>query len=1213
MLGLDEWLIDKTIQWTFDDLFLIQYPLAVLGVICWILIYAVTNAFEMTFFRSINTVIPVDLTQVCLFGLAGPGFIFIAKNLMKPLFCVDTVGDCGAADVSATIVSGTTECVLDKYEWMYQENGTYYDTSVTKVLMAHRDIACWSERHMTYLSISLSALCVFMPTATLTKAQFYLPSENIRFVYYFQRIEVGIKGVMVYLALSYKTYSVLALILLILSSCVICLVVRVMQPSNFGHINRLKYMIHICSIYMCLTCLGAIAFDNRDRWLHAGIVACGWVAIWIGYTVLEKTVYRFEKQYLQQDVTPETIIRAEAEIKELQESVTTPLTVCGKRVSWGTHADILRLLQIARHDNSEIKKLAFESMSVLAYLDQLTKKSSFSAYTASTCMEIFCKAIDQDEDPELRAWAIRILKTFLQQERYVVELAELLDTDLKIAEPMAGIIAHGTQLTAQIDAGICLAEVCAIDSNQLKWVVPLLPILNEWILTGPLVAQHLALDMLSMLASRFDHAHTIVMNNCIPAIFELFSAIDETATSAADLQENPSSGFRKGFVQPSNISHVAHQLPRNVMQDFAAQFRNSRSLLAAMGEIVVNNPGAEEKEDETPARITTEDFVAWMESGIPLNEAIKAKIIDGSIEGVDKQEPAEDEATETPTDNVSQPQIEQLFSLVESKSTVQDESQVASFLSDLGLGERGEIEQVLTSSGLRPKGISEMSSSDEAILPARFAEWLRLGEKQDGIAKRTIEKCFAGAEEDTLTDEMIDELFQYMDEEGAGTVEISAIAAFLEHEGVGSKEDIYQLIKKEMVGRAVTDIMVQLSAKHISTMKNEMVRSVLSIVMECSAGMSGLARQKMIENNVFGIIKWALQGESPTALREVALQGLHALLGDCFSLDDVLADPEFKGYYADCLQLIEETKASVERNIAKRKAEKAAANNKGKKSSKKKKANAASDEVGEAPDGPDTEKPVLVFEHLTEVQRRKVHLVAQFGNLDHASSGSPDNRIVEVKPEQNDKEFLKKHNGTPRKRLQSFGPVVADEPAKIALPEPPKQEEESKHTKKRRWKRGGKRKKRPEPPPVVVEAPGVDPWAEEHYDKNREMLAEAGVVELLCEVVADQNQEPRVIFYALDAVLLLTSHEVIPPPQMDRVYDACCGTLYHADIGVAVMAGFNLAAIIDQKPGLFAEPDTPMQKFRHAGRMIILQLRFIDGVGHAGLDAALQRSRTALR
>jgi hypothetical protein len=1212
MLGLDEWLIDQTVRWTFDDLFLIQYPLAVLGVIGWILIYAVTNSFEMTFFRSINTVIPVDLTQVCLFGLAGPGFIFITKNLMKPLFCVSTVGDCG-----------TLDCIKPKYQWMYEENATHYNTTVTEVLMAHRDIPCWSERHMTYMSISLSALCVFMPTATLTKAQFYLPSENIRFVYYFQRIEVAMKGVMVYLALSYKTYSVLALILLIFSSFVICVVVRVMQPSNFGHINRLKYLIHACSVFMCLSCLWAIAVDNKDRVLHAVILFVGWVLCFVGYTVLEKTIYRFEKQYLQQEITPAAITRVTEEIKVLQERVTSPLTIFGKRVSWGTHADILQLLQIAKHDNMQIRKLAFESMSVLAYLDQLTKKSSFSAYTASTCIEIFCKAIDQEEDAEVRAWAIRILKTFLQQDRYVAEMAELLDNDkengLKIAEAMASIMIHGTQLTAQIDAGICLAEVCAIDSNQLKWVVPLLPILNEWILTGSIVAQHLALDLVSMLASRFDHAHTIVTNNCIPAIFELFSAIDETATSAADLKENPSSGFRKGYVQPTNISHVAHQLPRNVMRDFAAQFRNSRGLLAALGEIVVANPGAEDTTNDEPALITQDDFSAWMEAGHTLAEQIKVKISEGTLSGVDPTAPVEGEAAaETPSDNITQAQLEQLFTIVCAKGSAQDEGQIAGRLSELGLGDRGEIEQALKESGLRPKGISEMSSSDESILPARFAEWLRLGEKQDGIAKTTIQKCFAGAESDHLSDEMIDELFQYLDEEGAGFLTIDTIAMFLEAEGVGSKDDVYDLVKNEMVGRAVTDIMVQLSAKHVSTMKNEMVRSVLNIVMECGHGMSGLARQKMIEHNVLGIMRWALQGEAPTLLREVALQGLHALLGDCFCMDDVMADPEYKGYYADCLQLIDETKSSVERNIAKRKAEQAAAKQGNKKQSKKKKKKKKGDateeeQVEQLPAGPDTDKPVLVFEHLTAQQRRKVHLVAQFGNLEHISSGPSEARIVEVKPVQSDAEFLKQHAGTPRKRLQSFGPAVVEAPTKIEEPSPPKQEEQPKHTKKRRWKRGGKRKKRPEPPPVVVEAPGVDPWAQEHYDTNREMLAEAGVAELLCDVIADNNLESRVTFYALDAVLLLIEHEAVPAPQIQRVFDLCCNTLHHNDIGVAVMAGFNLGGIIESKKHLFEEPATAMARFRRAARMIILQLRFVDGVRREGLDAALQRSRNALR
>ena len=78
------------------------------------------------------------------------------------------------------------------------------------------------------------------------------------------------------------------------------------------------------------------------------------------------------------------------------------------------------------------------------------------------------------------------------------------------------------------------------------------------------------------------------------------------------------------------------------------------------------------------------------------------------------------------------------------------------------------------------------------------------------------------------------------------------------------------------------------------------------------------------------------------------------MLGDCFSLTDVLADPEFAGYYADCLQLAEEAVTSAE------------------------------------------SRPVLKFESLTALQRRKVHTVANFAKLYHRSSGPPEARVVTV-------------------------------------------------------------------------------------------------------------------------------------------------------------------------------------------------------------------------
>ena len=408
-------------------------------------------------------------------------------------------------------------------------------------------------------------------------------------------------------------------------------------------------------------------------------------------------------------------------------------------------------------------------------------------------------------------------------------------------------------------------------------------------------------------------------------------------------------------------------------------------------------------------------------------------------------------------------------------------------------------------------------------------------------------------------------------QENTGSVTMDGIAAFLETEKVAhskrdggakpggesrgdsemcrTKQQLYKVLKEEMVGREVTDTLVQLSANHIETMKNEMVQFVLHIVMECGGGMSGLGREKMIEDGVLDIILWSFKGDIPAHLQVVALQGLHALLGDCFSLEDVMADAEFKGFYADCLQLVDETAAAVKK--VQTAAMAAAGGKKGKKSKKSKKGQnngAVEPEVN-------TDKPVLVFENLTAIQRRKVHMVAKFANLEHASSGPPNARIVTVSPAQSDKEFLSRQSGEKMTRFNSVVSKSVDE-------EPPEEPEPETKKRKGRFRFGRKKVKAAPKAPPRIEEPGVDPWAQEFYDSNRQKLLELGVVKMLCDVIQDQTREAEVTFNALEDLFELAKHNCCSPFEQSVVFSVCAETLEHADIGVAVLAAFNLAAIV---------------------------------------------------
>lgn len=66
--------------------------------------------------------------------------------------------------------------------------------------------------------------------------------------------------------------------------------------------------------------------------------------------------------------------------------------------------------------------------------------------------------------------------------------------------------------------------------------------------------------------------------------------------------------------------------------------------------------------------------------------------------------------------------------------------------------------------------------------------------------------------------------------------------------------------------------------------------------------MSGLGRQQIIQSANGGVFRIINQGlKDPDAeLCVTALQALHALLGNRFSLEDIMADSDFEGFYAEC-------------------------------------------------------------------------------------------------------------------------------------------------------------------------------------------------------------------------------------------------------------------------------------------------------------------------
>ena len=529
------------IGWMLDNLFIVQYPMALIGVLVWSLVFSVSQAAAIVYRKPVEGFL--KKAQLAIFVLSGPGYLFIIKNLMKPLFCIPVLDAMGEA----------TDLL---------------------VVSAEKELTCWSERHLTYCTMSLFALCIFCPSATLTSAVKFSDGEDIRYVYLYLRLELLLKGSMVFLALANQKNELTALTFLIMGSCTITFIVYLMHPSNLRHINHLKYLIHACSIWMCLTCMWAIQTDNREWKVHVAGILVGWFCCVVVHIAVEIRADR--QNFFKRVADDEMVNECNGEMTFLQDEIVAGDHICGQQFHWMTHAHILRLLEFAQHEHVLISRKSFETLAGLSYLDQMTKDEAFFAFAPSTAMEIMCSAISRSRDDGVRSFAIRTLKTFLQEERYAAETAVLLSGGMDIAEPIVAVInSSSSSLSPKLDAGICLLAMCGIDSNQLKWIVKLLPTLNEWMLTGPLVAQHLALELIAYLSSRFDFSEYIVANKSLSAMFELFSAIDEASSDgAAALKENKENGFRKGFKQPASFMNLAHQLPKSVIHDFSSQFAN---------------------------------------------------------------------------------------------------------------------------------------------------------------------------------------------------------------------------------------------------------------------------------------------------------------------------------------------------------------------------------------------------------------------------------------------------------------------------------------------------------------------------------------------------------------------------------------------------------------------------------------------------------------
>eukprot|EP01052_Picozoa_sp_SAG31_P002934 SAG31_NODE_107_length_24865_cov_17.973593_3_plen_732_part_00 len=710
----------------------------------------------------------------------------------------------------------------------------------------------------------------------------------------FLRIELLLKGMMTFFALANQKNPIVALSSLILGSIAIVNVVSLMHPSNLPHINRLKYFVHACSSWMCLTCIWAVHpnVDNKDWKLHALVVMSGWLVC--GAVLIACEIYASKTDIFKKEATKEIVGKCTNEITELHRHIVKGDIKCGRTFNWVTHSYILKLIKYAEHPHVQVSRKSFDSLAALSYLDQMTTKDAFFAYTPTTSAATICKAIGHNTDDSVQNFAIRTLKTFMQEERCVAEVTELINDDEKVVRQIVNTIqSHTAVESTKLDAAICLLAVCTMDSNQLKSVVELLPTLNEWITTGSLVMQHLSLEIIARMSCRFDIVSHIIVRKSVEKAFELFSAVEQASSNDADLEDNLENGFRIGCRQPGNFSSLAHQPPKNVIHDFSAQFSTVPNFLRALS--------GEGSAEEVEVSVALDEFISWMNSGNPMSMRIKEKLIGGEIKGLDV-------VGTTPEARTSALQYEQLFVFMDDDGSGDlDEEEIAAFLEVEGLGKKEEISQILLDTGLRQRGIAEMRANADAdkIGPEQFRAFCRDGLAKTGsLAHKIVLTCIdPKATEVLLTDAKIDELFREIDDDGGGTLDAAELAEFLAKSGLGGMADIEEMLSEQMVGKSVTDTVVQLSVKHTDIMKTEMIQFVLHILMECAAGVSGLGRQKLVEEGAWTVIRRSLSTRYVTSLRVTALQALHALSSDRFSLEDVMADEEFEGYYGDCMQV----------------------------------------------------------------------------------------------------------------------------------------------------------------------------------------------------------------------------------------------------------------------------------------------------------------------
>lgn len=846
------------------------------------------------------------------------------------------------------------------------------------VAVADKDLQCWTPEHQNLVWPALCALCVYFPSATLTTAIKYSPEEDIRYVFLYNRLELITKGLMLFLSLHFVNDPILGLCCLMLGSCVVLAALHYMRPSCQKLAMRWKYFVHWSNIWTCLTCVGALYFDvNHTNWVYHLLAAgAGWTVIFILWLLI---IWRNEQQDVMNAPVeePTTILRACDEVQQLRHDIGH---VQGPG-AWGRHALILRLLDFATHESSTVRVCAFESLAVLSYWDHVTSEAFFIEMTPNTSMVLVLNAITTEQDESLRIFAVRVLGAFVRAEVHIKELNRFIEEDngMNIPESIAKLACSTVCRPSQVDCMQTLLAITYVDSNTLDAVAEnCVPMLGGWAQKGSLIEQHLAAELFMLISGRFDLTVHLIENGALPKLVSLFMAVDDIETKPEHLETNRSDGFKPGCLQPESAVVFAHQLPATVRQNFQRTYPRVRD--------IYHQQGDEDNYDELAHRAGRLEWSAWVNSGIPLSISIKEKLIAREFEGVSKVRSA----------GVTREHLDELFDcmcdsqndVVSSKLTERtlDGKAIARFLSGYGLGDTTEIEQTMYDTAIYQHGIGELDDNQmhEELPRDLFCRWLVMSlpdnerdatlpgqEASDGVslALRMLHECVPRSHEadcDAIqlqndVQQLYDEIYQsHTGAEGAEVekivLRISDVARYLvetKQLNIGAVEHVEDSITKEVTqGEADVDAHVQLSALQLQIIKDEITKATTHTLTEIAIAQSAQGRADMVDGGVLVIISRCFGLFKPPEVHGLALNMLHALMNGRFSKEDIAHDGDLMGFYSEIMEFI----ARAERD----------------------------------PNTP----PLLQFERLSALERRKAHMIAAHLGMYHRSVGSPVNRRV---------------------------------------------------------------------------------------------------------------------------------------------------------------------------------------------------------------------------